>query len=1514
MDSFYCVWNGTACKNPGAGETTEFIAWDPGCYLFDTDLAACANTSGCYNNAGACVHNITTNPANVVNCSMLRNQTLCNSIPVLSSCCKWQGSGCVADRFDQKCRTDMQDPPEGCDYCEDYTAYTSQASCQQIAGNPWYMPCVWNNATARCEFKGDDVFGSGERNIMMIDNQLSCESAGGKWVTNTYCSSNNASNATALSMGWCEFKFNEERNCNKECYACEFKSDKTSHGSSSAAEDACMASKLGFCGFTADTSAPNGFGYCKPKDEFRKGVALDCKTDCGSCTYMGDPAAAEKYTGTVKKYETCKAPSCFCGESPADCKWIPDPSNPTDEAEGRCGSTAEKTCADRCDKCYEESVCTSTGGKQGNTTASAVCEWSSGVCVYKSGADQMEICWDGVDNNNDGKMDCADSMCYSDSFCGGNFMVGTGTNCFGFTDQTSCAAGGCTWMSENWGTWCDMPGASCWKNDGNQTACQQNGNCSWHSGSGGFCEEDWDKGGAANVCFTLTNHTQCTNATGASNNCVWMQDEWCTTVGGSCMQESGATWKDCWTLYGTGNPNGANSTACNADTSCMWQPDPWCQQQGANAGWCDHISFTCWKYDDEGRSVCENATLGAWCRWVNDSYSPHGGYCQNKNMNTCWNIDQATYGSGAQGNCTAAGCNWISGLCDPIGFGGEMTAGQSGGYAETTTMGGSGMSCFKYNGNETQCNNQTGCGWYSEPWPFCDVNTESNCPQYSNNQTKCNIQPRCKYNTNMNFCDEKPFECYTNLTLMNNLAACGVHPLCSNASGFCQPKSTTATTQQTCLALNSSLFRWVNGWCNPAMAATFFAGATMEKHIPLGTDAIDANVLEYVDIIDFGMKEMPNAFGFGIGVQNIANASACNDMRLNNGLNGNGHNTSKAYWYLDTDGSRTGNCVVRHNSSLVGFEFYLKGEWSFDTYSQSIVETLTAYRCDATGNWTVAEIRTSTDRGMMCGKINGYVIGVEKSELEKFPSLYTSGSDIRVAVVTADSIGNVTHPSDSASPAYATPGTQDFDMDGLNMFKFESNETKKTMREGMNTGYIDYANEADCWTQAGCAEYVCKDHPYCVNMSYGVEAPGFVDTRVPKMKAITVETFPDSAFISYFTDKPTNGSLQFYDVDSTCKLATINATINDIGVTNVKSRDYKLWHTAEIDSASLGRALLANRTYYYKIEICDSDGKCGKSKCSSFKTELDYNCPMCKFVVRIKAPTGWDVYYDVNQDGTYEHQQGAVCGANAGMLVNYTDAKRANIRILKSDNSTFFDFNDVRLTKTGFIENKRNISSTSSFGAGTTTGASSSTVGYTGMVEETRDKIIHSMFPTVCQVKIPKGTTTCDELWHCDSTLTKCIERTNEATLNATQGDYCIWEIPYCEFSSWAGGQPTTQSGSNNNGGGGGGGGGTKKTTTTTEETPAPVVPAVPVAPSGWTGSSDEEEAPEAVESLITEEQLTTEEGQVVESQISEEESDLAGAATGLFGSTQAKSIAGLAIIVLVLGVLLYMLKKTKHN
>jgi hypothetical protein len=510
---------------------------------------------------------------------------------------------------------------------------------------------------------------------------------------------------------------------------------------------------------------------------------------------------------------------------------------------------------------------------------------------------------------------------------------------------------------------------------------------------------------------------------------------------------------------------------------------------------------------------------------------------------------------------------------------------------------------------------------------------------------------------------------------------------------------------------------------------------------------------------------------------------------------GSGNVTTKFYYYLDTDGSTSGGCFLNHDSSEDGFEFYVKSIWRYDNSTGNGVETSSVYRCSQ-GSWTKAEISVSSIAQKMCAEIQGGMVAFDKTDLEKYPSLYSAGSDMRVVVASANSSGDEENPSDWIEPGWATPGAVDFDLDEFDMFKFNENYDPCSGKQGQDKGYVEYG--ADCWTQTGCADYSCKGHPYCEANSYGVEAANFEDTRTPSIVGMIKEVYPDSAYISYFTDKPANGTLYFYGNDSSCQ--TLNDTILDRGILSSYVNQYKLWHTADIYNGtdSLNYSLENDTQYYYRLKVCDENGKCGTSKCSSFVTEDNTMCPFCRFVTRIKAPTGWDVYYDKDRDGSYEHWQGNMCGANAGMKTNYTSGRRVNIKLQKSDGSTYIEFINARLTKTGLNTKTRDIEGSGALKAGTT-----NSIGYTGMPTTTRDKIVNNLHPEYCRIKIPSSGS-CSSLWHCDDDGNNCIDRTTESTVSlVTSGSgYCLWRIP-CEFSVWAGGNIGYSGGDDGSPGGG---------------------------------------------------------------------------------------------------------------
>lgn len=1508
MKTYFCWWEyydwtntsaGGVCKTPqwGTGNFSEnsiFDKWNPGCYIFDMNSTECEKVVGCdysnglcdpvdenFTNSNGVSINITAQQImdNGINCSMINDSQLCSSIPVLSTCCEWS-SGLCQEKLDKLCweSADREQQEIGIKACEDVSmvSTTPQQLCEQIAGPPLFMPCEWNNATFKCQFKSDKIFGNQTKSLSLIQNKKNCEAAGGKWTQEWYCEGN-----VSVPAGRCEQKADEERNCDKACFACEYKFDGSVHNSTQAAKEYCYASKLGFCEFISDNSAPNGYGFCKAKDEFKKGVATDCKSSCGTCTYMGNPMASSSFSGATKSYDSCNTPKCYCEQAyefgNVKCKWVEDSLSNTG---GYCVDSTEKTCADSCDRCYGRTDCLNTGRKALN--ASGSCEWvtesgttstSETVGICRKIGESSEVCWDGMDNDNDGMIDCKDSECFGDSFCGM-----TQGDCFGWFTQQDCEKAqldngqNCTWIQDAWGGWCDFPGATCWKYDGNSTACGNRTDCQWTEGMGtGWCEQDWDIGLA---CYNKMNEAACWGETG----CVWTNDswcedsgtddQWCIDVGGWCDPEAFAP-KGCWNYMDSENCTNVsgcswegdscmekgcwnyddNITACDLQEDCSWQQKDWascevdwsidcikyddnqslCEAAGSciwktygNDSWCDNKFMTCQEYTS---SECSLHSECSWCSDCNNWKTGGTGMCEGvcfskPDESSCasesgcrWSegfCSMNTMGGNTGGldcwqyidneNCTnISGCKWKdTGWCDPVGFAG---GGAAGGIGE------GGVQCWKYDGNESACTNSSligiTCSWMEEFRPFCQPDFSSECWQYDWNATLCDEQSNCYFNneSEMQFCANVVDQCFMNQTLQMDQQKCDDNLYCNwSVMNFCEPTCFSAQTEASC----TGSCKWVNGWCNPPGMGNTFGGMEKGAPIMLGMDECMGEIPEpYVDLCGFGVKDMGNAFGFGAGVTDFSEAGICNKEKTPTGF-GNGNRTIKYYIYLDTDGVTTGGCSLSHNSSATGYEFFLKYEAVYNDSLQKATELFTAKKCSSTG-WVVADIGLSTWKQAMCSELGGPMIAVEKTGLEKFPSLYTSSSDIRVFVALADGYHNATSPSDIPNQAgWLTPGAIDFEVQ--NFFEYGADSAKY---EGiMKKGYMEYE---DCFNgidddndgKIDCDDWACEatsSTHVCYNK--GVNAPGYEDTSMPTISGVKVEEYYDAALVMYYTDKPTNGTLTFWHNDSTCTSNPLNATINDATVLPTV-KNYTLWHDAHIynDSgvSSLDYPLENNTQYYYKLTVCDSAGRCSVSKCSSLRT-AGGKCGYCDFVTLLQAPSGWTVWYDLDTNGTYEHEQGNVCGPKAGMKTDYISGRKANIKLVADGEDVYMEFLNVTLTKTGLSAKIRQISNSTDL-------IHDTTEGYVGMPSSTRDKIINNLHPEVCRIKIPYSGT-CDKLYHCDDSGDNCVDRTADAGGAPIDVANCVWEIPYCEFSTWdADGNPSPTTPSGDTGGGGGGGG-----------------------------------------------------------------------------------------------------------
>jgi len=615
FNTFFCNWNpnNLTCTAPEGPAPGQGNGVSPGCVMLP-EPGLCNNMSGkCAWQNGKCG-----GIANGLACTDINSSTFCNAAPIFPTCCAWNSGACNTT-FSSSCFDNMQEPPTGAKFCEDYNAVRNQTLCQMIISNPWYMPCKWNNQTTnlttddRCEFNGGDLFGGGGgfNKFEDIGSKQSCEAAGGIWKSETFVTSN----GNVQNDNWCEMNFGKgTESCDSSCWACEFQPNGQNWPNAAAAESGCEGSSLGYCKWRDKTqfeNAPNGLGSCEKSKELNR-AGCGIQTTCADYQYYTNPQQA-------------------CNED-RDCKWMTDFLDPT---KGSCANANTKTCQQSCGQCLTQATCLNNGTS---------CQWDTNIQLCKqgggSGASSSELCFDGVDNDNDGMTDCADSNCLSDPFCGG----GTNANCWEYATNTSCntdGAASCAWVNDTFtgNAWCDIKGANCWQFDDEENQCSEVDGCSWHTGffggQTGFCDVNQT---FFSACWGLNTLNSCNG----NGNCTWKSFQggdggFCDAKPFSCMD----------TYYG-------NQSGCNLDSFCNWTSDPFfpgggrcealcfglsgeacssnpmCQQK---AGFCEPDNFAgggCFTFDGN-LTGCQTKDK---CTWVDDPFFdndsqglPNKGWC-----------------------------------------------------------------------------------------------------------------------------------------------------------------------------------------------------------------------------------------------------------------------------------------------------------------------------------------------------------------------------------------------------------------------------------------------------------------------------------------------------------------------------------------------------------------------------------------------------------------------------------------------------------------------------------------------------------------------------------------------------------------------------------------------------------------------------------------------------------------------------------------------------------------------
>jgi len=580
-NTFFCEWNSEAstCGEPSGG-IVENNFNNPNCATVPS-AGICGNITGCSWSGTACSGN-----SLGIQCSYL-SQTICSEITFLGSCCSWDGSACAVSR-NQDCYTNVPDYPAGQTYCQDTGVLTNQTGCEYIAGSPWYLPCKFNQSgNEECNFNNEAFSNGGSQTSFdEISSRTNCESKGGIWRTEQY-----STNGVVSTDSWCEFNYGTSGNCDTTCWACEDDSGVTGLAT---AETVCEESALGYCEFTQDGNAQNGYGRCQAKQSFVEGGGKNVDDECSAADYLNEPESE-------------------CVASKKGCIWVDDTT--ATNGIGNCYGKNEKRCGNDCFSCYTSTKCTTDGNG-----GSGACTWDTVTYICKPAGYTSEICFDGSDNDADGKVDCLDSECGTNKFCGGSELSASFGDCPGYTPSgnETCIDSNCVWVlddfqSEHGGEgagFCDFPGAQCTQYDDDQATCATTSGCSFLSGTS-FCHENDT---LADTCFTQSTSIACDGEYG----CGWVEDA-NSPNGGRCQSQ---VFSQCF----------GNDTRRASEDACE-----------------------------------ENIVIGGQsievCSWTEDQFSPQGGYCDP----VCFSLAPASCDdSNTKGLCTTQG-----GYCEPTAYGGK---------------------------------------------------------------------------------------------------------------------------------------------------------------------------------------------------------------------------------------------------------------------------------------------------------------------------------------------------------------------------------------------------------------------------------------------------------------------------------------------------------------------------------------------------------------------------------------------------------------------------------------------------------------------------------------------------------------------------------------------------------------------------------------------------------------------------------------------------------------------------
>ena len=144
--------------------------------------------------------------------------------------------------------------------------------------------------------------------------------------------------------------------------------------------------------------------------------------------------------------------------------------------------------------------------------------------------------------------------------------------------------------------------------------------------------------------------------------------------------------------------------------------------------------------------------------------------------------------------------------------------------------------------------------------------------------------------------------------------------------------------------------------------------------------------------------------------------------------------------------------------------------------------------------------------------------------------------------------------------------------------------------------------------------------------------PGFSgsDTAAPKTLFSKALSFNDRFVIKWSVSEPSNGSIQFFNRNSSCQ--QVNQTLSDDSIPGSSFDDFKPFHDVIVSPSKLGvSGLVANVTYYYKIVDKDKQNNTAASNCLgvNLTATVDQSGNLtANKVINFTAPTQAGAFFD----------------------------------------------------------------------------------------------------------------------------------------------------------------------------------------------------------------------------------------------------------------------------------------------